>query len=79
MDEDLSAKNAQSKTKIYHEVSLLVKNLQIKPQVKNLNISYYDLCYTVIKNRDEKEIVHNKHEIDYIIFNDIITPNQYIE
>ena len=28
-----------------------MKYLQTKPQVKNMNINYYDLYYTVIKNR----------------------------
>ena len=57
-DEDPFAKNAQGISKIYHEVLLLLKFLQTKPQVKNMNnrmnISYYDLYYTVIKNRDKK-------------------------
>ena len=42
-----------------------------------MNINYYDLYYTVIKKRDEKEFVDNKHENDYNIFNDIV-PNHYI-
>ena len=43
-----------------------------------MNINYYDLYYTVIKNRNEKEIVIDKHnENDYINFNDII-PNHYV-
>ena len=37
MDEDLFAINAQSFSKIYHEVLLLMKFLQTKPQVKNMN------------------------------------------
>ena len=40
-----------------------------------MNINYYDLYYTVIKNRDEKEIVDNQFENDYINFNDIIPNN----
>ena len=43
MDEDLFAKNAQGFSKIYHEVILLLKFLQTKPQVKNMNINYHDL------------------------------------
>ena len=58
-------------SKVYHEVLMLMKLLQTKPQVKNMNI-YYDLYYSVIKNRDEKEIVDNYYE------DDIITPNHYI-
>ena len=52
--EDTFAKNAQGLGKICHEVLLLMKYLQTKPQVKNVNINYYDLYYTVIKNRKEK-------------------------
>ena len=36
---DLLAKNAQGISKIYHEVLLLMKFLQTKPQVKNMNIN----------------------------------------
>ena len=46
--------------------------LQTKPQVRNMNINYYDLYYTVIKTRDEKEIVGDKYE------NDFMTPNHYV-
>ena len=60
MDEDPFAKNAQRISKIYHEVVLLNKFLHTKPQVKNTNINYHDLYYTVIKNRDEKENVNNQ-------------------
>ena len=45
-----------------------------------MNINFYDLFYTVIKNRNEKEIVINKNkanENDYINFNDIITPKYW--
>ena len=69
------AKNAQGISKIYHEVLLLMKCLQTKPQIKKMNINYYDLYNTVIKSR--KEIVDD-NENDYINFNDIITPNHYI-
>ena len=51
---------------------LLLKFLQTKPQVKNMNISFYDIYWTVIKKRDEKEIVDNQYE------NDFITPNLYV-
>ena len=74
----LLLKNAQGTSKIYHQVLLLMKFLQTKPQVKNMNINYYDLYYTVIKNRGAKEILDNKYENDYINFNDFITPNHYI-
>ena len=49
MDEDLFAKNAQGIIKIYHEVLLLMKFLQTKPQIKDVNINYYVLYYTVIE------------------------------
>ena len=73
--EDPFAKNAQGISKIYHEVLLLMKFLQTKPQVKNMNFAYYDLYYTVIKNR--KEIVDDKYENDFINFNDFIPPKKY--
>ena len=76
-DEDPFAKNAQGISEIYHEMLLLMKYLQTKPQIKNMIIVYYDLYYTVNKNRDEKEIVDNKYENDYDNFNDIV-PNHYI-
>ena len=72
-DEDPFAKNAQGISKIYHEVLLLMKFLQTKPEVKKINISYYDLYYTVIKNRDVKEIVGNQYENDFITRNHIIS------
>ena len=77
MDEDPFARNAQGISKIYHEVLLVIKISQTKPQVKNMNIDYHDLYYTVIKNRDDEEIVDNPYENDYINFNDPI-PNHFI-
>ena len=74
------SKNAQGISKIYHEVLLLMKILQTKPQIKIMNINYYDLYYTVIKVRDENKDIDNQYEDDendYIIFNDIV-PNHYI-
>ena len=79
--EDPFSKNAQGISKIYHEVLLLMKFLQTKPQIKNMNINYYDLYYTVIKTRDENKDIDNQYENDendYINFNDIIPPNHYI-
>ena len=78
--EDPFAKNAQGISKIYHEVLLLMKFLQTKPQVKNMNINYYDLYYTVIKTRDENKDIDNQYENDdndFINFNDIVL-NQYV-
>ena len=54
-----------------------MKCLQTKTQIKNMNIKYYDLFFTVIKNRDEKEIVDIQYENDFISLNDIV-PNHYI-
>ena len=78
MGEDPFARNAQSISKISHEVLLIMKFLQTKPQVKNKNINYYDLYNTVIKNRDEKEIAIDEYENDYISFKAIVIPNQKI-
>ena len=80
-NQDPFSKNAQGISKIYHEVLLLMKFLQTKPQVKNMNINYYDLYYTVIKVRDENRDIDNQYEIDendYIDINDYINPNHYV-
>ena len=37
-EEDTFVKNAQGVSKSYHEVILLMKFLQTKPQVRNMNI-----------------------------------------
>ena len=79
--EDIFSENAQSINEIYHEVLLLMELLQTKPKVKSMNIKYYNLYYTAIKNRDDKESVKNKYEDnenDYINYEDFITPNQYV-
>ena len=57
-EEDIFIKNAEGVSKLCHEVSFLKKFLQIKPQLKSMFGIYYDLYYTVIKNRDDKEIVN---------------------
>ena len=75
------AKNAQGISKFYHEVLVAMKFLQTKPQVKKMNINYYDLYYTVTKNRDDKGIVDTQYENndnDYIDYEAFITPNHYI-
>ena len=80
-DQDPFSKNTQGISKIYHEVLLLMKFLQTKPKVKNMNINYYDLYYTVIKTRDENRDIDNQYENyenDYINFNDFVLPNQNI-
>ena len=78
--EDPFSKNAQGVNRIYHEVILLMKYLQTKPEVKNMNIKYFDLFYTVIKVRGENKDRDNQYENDdndYITFKDIV-PNHYI-
>ena len=55
-----------------------MKFLQTKPQVKKININHYDSYYTVIKNRDEKQIVENQYENHFISLNDVIIPNHYV-
>ena len=70
---DLFSKNAESVSKIYHELLLLMKFSQTKPQVENMiklycNYIYiilFIIYYTVIKTRDEKMVVNNEN--DYII------------
>ena len=58
------SKSAEGSSKSFHEVSLLLKYLQTKRQVMNMNKIYYDLYYTVIKNREDKEIVNDENEND---------------
>ena len=46
-----------------------------------MNITFYDLYYTVIKNKDDNKIVKNKNEDeekDCINYDDFIIPNHYI-
>ena len=78
MDEDPFAKNPQGISKIYQEVLLLMNYLQTKPHVKNMNITYYDLYYTVIKSRKEKESVDKQYENDFIGLNDVIISKHYV-
>ena len=58
-EEDPFIKDAQGFSKNCREVLWLLKFLQTKPQGKNMNTNYCYLDYTVIKNRDENEIVDN--------------------
>ena len=58
-----------------------MKFLQTKSQIKNMNINYFNLYYTVIKTRDENKNIDNQYENDendYIDINDYITPNHYV-
>ena len=45
-----------------------MENLQTKSQVKNMNIIYYDLYYTVIRIRDENKDIDNQYEVKMMIF-----------
>ena len=49
-EEDPINKHAQGIVFIMHEVMVFLKYSQTKPQVKNKNIIYFDLCHTMIKN-----------------------------
>ena len=42
-EENHFSKNAQGISKICHEILLVMKILQTKPQVKSMIFSYYDL------------------------------------
>ena len=55
-----------------------MKFLQNKPEVKNMNINYYDLYYTVIKVRDGNKGIDDQYENEFINFNDFRAPNHYI-
>ena len=62
--QDSFSKNAQGISKIYHEVFLFMKFLQTKSQVKNMNIEYFSLYYTIIKTRNENRDIDNQYEND---------------
>ena len=72
-NQDPFSRNAEGISKVYHEVLLLMKFLQTKPQVKNLNINYFDLYYTVIKTRDKNKDIDNQYENDDNDYIDINT------
>ena len=79
--EDPFSRNAQGMSKNYHEVFLLMKFLQTKSEVKNRNINYHDLYYTVNKVRDENKDIDNQYENDendYYNFTGFIAPNHYV-
>ena len=76
---DPFADKAEGIRKNYHEVFLLKKFLQI-PHNQCLNINYYDLYFTVIKDRDEEEIVnveYESNESDYNNDEDFYIPNHF--
>ena len=78
---DPFSRNAQGIGKIYLEELLIMKFLQTKPNIKNMDINYYDLYYTVIKTRDENMDIDNQCEDDYhdyIDINDFFRILQYM-
>ena len=78
---DPFSKNTQGISKIYHEVLLLMEFLKTKPDIKNMNINYIDLYYTVIKTRDVNKNIDNQYEDDYhdyIDINDFFRIPQYM-
>ena len=66
-DEDQFSKTAQSISKIYQDFLLLMKILPTKPRIKKMIFNYYDLYYTVIRNRDDKGIEIKKMNIKKMI------------
>ena len=62
-DEDPFAKNAQAISKIYHEVLMLMKFSETKPQVKNVNINYYVLSSLFLKIEKKKVMKKSKKEL----------------
>ena len=55
-EEDPFAVRDGSISEIYHEVKLLMKFSQTKPQVKIMNINFYNFYYTVIKKGKKKKL-----------------------
>ena len=81
VEEDPVANKPEGIKKLYHEVLLWRAFLQTKPQVKSMNNKYYNLYYTAIKSRDDKEIVfveNENNENDFINYEDIIIPNHHV-
>ena len=60
--EDPFAKDAKGVSRSYHEILMLMKFLQTMPEVKNMNIIYFDSYYTVTKVRDESKDIDNQYE-----------------
>ena len=59
---DTFARIAQGITEIYHEVLMVMKFLQTRPQIKNMNNKYYDLYCTVIKSWNGRKILDDQYE-----------------
>ena len=71
LEEGPFSKGAHGKAKIMHEVKVLLKFLQTKHEIENIINNFYDLFFTVIKNRDEQEIVNEcENDKDYKDFDD---------
>ena len=80
-EEDSFANKAEGISIIYQEVLLKLKNLQTKPQVKSMNVKYFDLFDAFIESRGEKEIEtdeYEKTEIHYVKYKDFIIPDRHI-
>ena len=76
-EEDPFSKNVKGIGKSYHVVLLIMNFLQTKPKVENMKIIHYNLYCTVLK-KNEKEVVNDESEYDFINFTDSIAPNHYI-
>ena len=72
---DPLSENPESEINNYDRILFLIKNLQTKPQLKIMNSNYYDLYYTVIKNRDEKEVVVDDDENNDYLHDKFVMPN----
>ena len=57
-EEDQFSRNVEGLSKIYHELLLLNRFLQTKPQVMSMNFFYFDFYYTLNENRNELEIAN---------------------
>ena len=82
-EEDVFSKGAQNISRTYHETIFSMKFLPTKPQVKSMNIDYYDSIFTVNKNRDEKDFIednidYENNENDVSNFGDNIIPNHRV-
>ena len=62
------SKNVQSIGENFSEVTIQLKILTEKLHVKKRNIKYYDLYYTVIKNKLEKQLEDDENVIDIYDF-----------
>ena len=74
---DPFSKSPESISKFYAEVFLLMNCLHNKPLIKSMNMNFFYLYYTVIKNRDGKMIIED-YEKDYVHSNSYITSKQNI-